>query len=369
MIRNMSEKTEIRLEDSLHKEEKVILVRFSYQQALINIIKKMPGSYWSPSKKAWCIPEKEFNLKHLTEKVSGLAQVDCSKIKGASDLISPEKQINRLPDGYFELLQQKRYSESTIKTYTSYFRQFQAHFAGQDLKRISTEQVNKYILGLIRSKKVSPSQQNQRINAIKFYYEKVLGRERVFYHVERPRRDRKLPTVLSREEVQLLLNATTNLKHKCLLTTIYSAGLRRSELLQLRLEDIDSKRMLIKIRSAKGKKDRYTILSRTLVDLLEKYYGEYRPGEWVFEGQNGGQYSATSIEKVFRSAVKKAGIVKHVTPHSLRHSFATHLLEQGINLRYIQELLGHSSPKTTQIYTHVASNELAKIRNPLDDFG
>ena len=220
---------------------------------------------------------------------------------------------------------------------------------------------------MIRERVISLSQQNQRINAIKFYYEKVLGRVKEFYDIERPRRERKLPTVLSKEEVKLMLDNTDNLKHKCILTTIYSGGLRRSELIELKVKDIDSSRKLIKIRNAKGKKDRYTILSGTLVKLLREYYKVYRPKEWLFEGQDGGQYSASSIEKIFHRAIHKAGIQKEVTPHSLRHSFATHLLEQGINLRYIQEILGHESPKTTQIYTHVATHEIGNIKNPLDD--
>ena len=148
--------------------------------------------------------------------------------------------------------------------------------------------------------------------------------------------------------------------------TIYSAGLRRSELINLKVEDIDSKRMLIKICNSKGKKDRYTLLSEKLLHELRDYYQAYHPKVWLFEGQYGGQYSSTSIEKMFQVAVTKAHIRKHVTPHSLRHSFATHLLEQGINLRYIQELLGHSSTKTTEVYTRVASNALMKIKNPLD---
>jgi len=148
---------------------------------------------------------------------------------------------------------------------------------------------------------------------------------------------------------------------------IYSGGLRRNELINLRPEDIDSRRKLIKIMGSKGNKDRYTILSEKLLTLLREYYRQYRPGEWLFEGQSGGRYSATSIEKIFRKAVSKAGIRKYVTPHSLRHSFATHLLEQGISLRYIQEILGHSSSKTTEIYTHVDTNEIGQIKNPLDN--
>jgi integrase/recombinase XerD len=183
------------------------------------------------------------------------------------------------------------------------------------------------------------------------------SREKEHYDIKRPRKEKRLPTVLSIDEITRLFDATTNIKHRCILMEIYSGGLRRNELINLHPKDIDYYRKLIKIRGSKGNKDRYTILSEKLLTLLKEYYKQYRPDEWLFEGQTGGRYSATSIEKIFREAVSKAGIRKYVTPHSLRHSCATHLLEQGISLRYIQEILGHSSSKTTEIYTHVATKK------------
>lgn len=276
------------------------------------------------------------------------------------------KSASQLPHGYLELLQQKRYSSSTIVTYTNYFGQFAMHFQNQDLKRITSQEINSYILELIKYNNISISQQNQRINAIKFYYEQVLGRKKQYYQISRPRKESKLPTILTLKEVEKILDLTSNIKHKCILMTIYSVGLRRSELIMLKVEHIDSQRMLIKVCGAKGKKDRFTLLSERLLTELRTYYQQYQPRIWLFEGQDGGQYSATSIEKIFRAAVRRAQIRKYVTPHSLRHSFATHLLEQGINLRYIQELLGHASTKSTEIYTRVASNDLMKIQNPLD---
>lgn len=277
-----------------------------------------------------------------------------------------QRKPNHLPEGYLELLLRKRYSQSTINTYTNYFLQFMGYFNNQELKTITHQQINVYILKLIEFKKISSSQQNQRINAIKFYYEKVLGRKREYFHISRPRKESSLPTILTLEEVDRIIKLTKNQKHKCIIMTIYSGGLRRSELINLKVVDIDSQRMLIKVCRAKGKKDRLTLLSEKLIIELREYYKEYQPKIWLFEGQDGGQYSATSIEKIFREAINRAHIRKHVTPHSLRHSFATHLLEQGINLRYIQVLLGHSSTKTTEVYTRVASNALMKIKNPLD---
>jgi site-specific recombinase XerD len=269
---------------------------------------------------------------------------------------------------YLELLERKRYSYHTIKTYRIYFKQFAEHFRGRDLQEIDTSEINAYILSLIKAKNISSSQQNQRVNAIKFYYEKVLGHKKRYYHLNRPRKETKLPAVLSAKEVKAIINSCTNIKHKCILMTLYSGGLRRSELINLRIQDIDSKRKLIRITNAKGNKDRYTLLSSTLLISLRRYYLEYRPHYWLFEGVKKSQYSATSIEKIFKKALRKAGVNKHATPHTLRHSFATHLLEQGTSIRYIQELLGHSSIHTTQIYTHVASKKLSEIHNPLDNF-
>jgi site-specific recombinase XerD len=269
---------------------------------------------------------------------------------------------------YKDLLIQKRYSQNTQDIYYSYFKDFCLYFIKKELVDITTTQINSYILDLIKSKNISISQQNQRINAIKFYYEKVLGRKKEYYELHRPRKENKLPKVLSKNEIKRIFEVTNNLKHKCILMLIYSAGLRRSELLNLTFNDIDSERMVIHIYEAKGKKDRISLLSDNLLQLLRQYYKEYRPNKYLFEGQNGGKYSASSVANILKKAARKAGIRKTVTPHMLRHSFATHLLEQGTDLRYIQELLGHASSKTTEIYTHVSKKAIDKIKNPIDDF-
>ncbi len=363
-----SDRPIINLEKDFLKGEKVIWIKFEFNLELNRIINRIQNCWWNYQKKAWYIPTNYFNLNEFKEKIGDHAKINSL---GSIDSLEQRPDIRPLsiiPDSYLKLLQQKRYSVSTIKIYSSYFSQFQKYFANYDLNIISTDQINAYILELINHHGISASQQNQRINAIKFYYEKVMGREKQYYKVERPRKERKLPTILSKQEVNLLLNLSVNIKHKSILTTIYSAGLRRSELINLKVEDIDSKRGLIKIRGAKGKKDRHTLLSEKLISLLREYYRIYQPREWLFEGQKGGKYSPTSVAKILKNVVKKSGIQKHVTPHSLRHSFATHLLEQGTNLRYIQEILGHEDPKTTQIYTHVATNELRNIRSPFDDF-
>jgi len=204
------------------------------------------------------------------------------------------------------------------------------------------------------------------VNSIKFYYEAVLGMPNRFYHIERPKKQDTIPKVISKEDIGKMIITINNIKHKCIISLLYSAGLRRSELIDLTLKDIDSKRMVIQIRQGKGYKDRITLLSTNMLVQLRVYYKQWKPKEYLLEGQNGGQYSTTSIQKIVAKAGQQAGVVQKVTPHMLRHSFATHLLEDGVNLRYIQELLGHSNSKTTEIYTRVATTQLSTISSPLD---
>jgi len=194
-----------------------------------------------------------------------------------------------------------------------------------------------------------------------------MGGKRETYYIERPRREKFLPEVLSEEEVKAIIGSILNLKHKCMIMTAYSAGLRVGELLNLRPVDIDSKRMLIRVFQGKGRKDRVTLLSEKLLELLRKYYRQYHPHDYLFQGISGGRYSERSIQLVLKRACKDVGIKKHVTMHTLRHSFATHLLEHNTDLRYIQELLGHTNPKTTEIYTHITTKGLDQLKSPLDN--
>ncbi|MDH5610243.1 MAG: site-specific integrase [Cyclobacteriaceae bacterium] len=259
-----------------------------------------------------------------------------------------------------------RYSESTRSTYMHMFRLFLKFVHPKPLHQLNKTDIIRHQLHLVRKQKVSRSYQNQCINAIKFYLEQVLGQDRQFFNLERPKKVSKLPVVLSLEEVQSILKATPNIKHKAILTTIYSAGLRISEVLNLKIGDIDSQNMRMWIQEAKGAKDRISVLSPYLLELLRNYYKVYKPQVYLFEGPDRAQYSPTSIRRILGRAVKKCNIRKDVTPHTLRHSFATHLLENGTNLRYIQTLLGHTSAKTTEIYTHVSSKKLEEVRSPLD---
>jgi site-specific recombinase XerD len=264
-------------------------------------------------------------------------------------------------------LRMRRYSPNTIKAYTSTLARFLEFNADRKAEDIEPELIRAYILHLVENTDVSASYQNQAINAIKFYFEAVLGRKLEPIAIQRPKKDKKLPNVLSEEQVALILKQIQNLKHKCIPYLIYSSGLRRSEVLNIKPTDIDGKRNCIIIRAAKGKKDRVTLPSQKALILLRDYYKRYRPKGWLFEGAGGGQYSTTSLRKIFQRALVKSDIKKDVTLHSLRHSFATHLLERGTDLRYIQALLGHRSSKTTEIYTHVTRKGFENLKSPLDE--
>ena len=223
---------------------------------------------------------------------------------------------------------------------------------------------NEYIL----KNRYSQCYQNQVVNAIKLFYRKIQQRKLEIDLIERPRTEKKLPNVLSKEEVKSILEALDNIKHKTMLCLIYACGLRRSELIQLKINDIDSKRGVLIIRQSKGKKDRIVPLSERIIVLLREYYQIYKPEIYLFEGQQVGfSYSEKSLESVMKKAKQVAKINKPVTLHWLRHSYATHLLECGTDLRYIQELMGHKSSRTTEIYTHVSTKSLEHIRSPFDD--
>lgn len=263
-------------------------------------------------------------------------------------------------------LNSKRYSHNTIKTYTEALRVFFNFYGHKRILEISHQDLivfnNEYII----AKKRSGSYQNQIINAIKLFYQKIQNTKMDISLITRPKRAKKLPIILSEAEVAQIINALKNHKHKAMISLIYSAGLRCSELLNMKITDIDSQRMMVQIRQAKGMKDRIAPLSPKVLNLLREYYKKYRPKVYLFEGQFGDKYSARSLDLVLKRASYLAGIKKKVHLHMLRHSFATHLLEHGTDLRYIQELLGHSSSKTTEIYTHVSKGALTKIISPLD---
>ena len=325
------------------------------------------GAKWNKSKEFLFLQNTAENLKHLFDFFKGKAWIDIKDLK-VSKTTSKKLIEIEFPMEYELLLKRKRYSMNTIKTYCSLFKSFLIFYSTKKPKDITEAEIRSYQDYLVNKKKVAVSTQNQHINAIKFYYEKVLGGERKYYEIDRPRKEKKLPKVLSEKEVLDLLNVTTNIKHKSILATLYSSGVRIGELLNLRIADISFDKSLIFVRGGKGNKDRTTILSDSIAIVLKQYINQYHPKYWLFEGNTHKQYSAGSIRQLLKRAAKNAGILQNVTPHMLRHSFATHLLEQGVDIRYIQTLLGHSSPKTTAIYAFVSDKSLRKIKSPLDNY-
>lgn len=274
------------------------------------------------------------------------------------------KQVE-VPLTYKEMLVRRRYSTNTIRTYCSMFRGFMKHYRYYPLDEITDDQIKIYIRYLIEKRGVSISTQNQVINAIKFYYEHVLGRERKKYWIERPRKEKRLPRVISQKELIRIIISAPNLKHQCIIAMLYSAGLRRGELIGLRIQDIQFDRRQVFIKGGKGKKDRVSVLSERMAVGLTKYLAEYRPRYWLFEGPKRQQYSASSVGMLVRRAANIAG-VPGVTPHVLRHSFATHMMEGGTDTRLIQKLLGHEKLDTTAIYTHVSNTSIKNLSSPLD---
>jgi len=261
----------------------------------------------------------------------------------------------------------RNYSNKTIKAYSSWLRAFVRHFSPRHPRELSENEIKNFLLYLIEQKHLASATINQSFNALRFLYVELYRMPFKIEHLPRPKKEKQLPVVLSREEVISILSNIDNLKHKTLLMLIYSAGLRVGEAVRLRISDIDSDRKLIYLKSAKGKKDRYSLLSDTALQNLRAYYRMYRPKNYLFEGfKDSAHLSERSVQEVFKRAVRQAGIRKQVTVHSLRHSFATHLLESGVDLRYIQAVLGHASSKTTEIYTHVSQQKLGQIINPLD---
>ena len=264
-------------------------------------------------------------------------------------------------------LKLRGYSQKTQKAYLHHIKRYMRYFK-EDPKQMDESHIREYILHLIDKESISRSYHNQAVSAIKFLYDNVLRMPKVVGSLPRPKKEKKLPVVLSREDVIKLLRAVTNLKHKAILMLAYSAGLRVSEVVRLKVQDIDGKRNMIHIKGAKGQKDRYTVLSEVSLEVLRKYWRDYRLKDWLFPGSKEGNHITTrTVEKILENACQKAGILKHITVHALRHSFATHLLENGTDLRYIQELLGHKSSKTTEIYTHVSQRDIGRIKSPLDE--
>jgi site-specific recombinase XerD len=338
------------------------------EREAFTVVNTYPGRRYSATHKRYYIPYSADALQKITLALKEVADVKVLDWPEATDLQPPvqTKTLVIIPALYREIMVRKRYSAATIDNYIIQFRFFLEFISPADADHITDELIHQYMLYLAETRKVSVSTQNQAINSIKFYLEHVKGGERKVYYIDRPFKEWKLPTVLSEEEMQRLLYHTQNVKHRCLLFMLYSAGLRMSELLSLKWADIDADRKVIYVRGAKGKKDRVTLLSQVAYNYVQHYCQLYKPETWLFEGVDKQQYSARSVNNVVKAAATRAGIKKNISAHTLRHSFATHLLENGTDLRYIQTLLGHESSLTTERYTHVTRKGFERLISPLD---
>lgn len=350
-------------------------MHFYPDKTIQSLVKQLPNPRWS---KADCLVFIEYTPKNLAlifDTFRGKVWVNGQQffrrvpnndaLPPTPEQYKPNNVAAVCPPEFRAKLEQQQYSGHTIRNYVSCFAAFLKYRPELRADERDEKIVESYLEQLSRSGK-SESALNVALNAIKFYYECVCGLPKRFYTIKRPRKRQRLPKVIAKEDVARMIKQTGNIKHRCILSLLYSAGLRRGEAVKVKLTDIDSARMTIFVRDAKGKKDRLTVLSATLLAELREYYRKYRPKIYLFEGEPGTAYSPESVAKIVEAAARRAGVKRRVTAHMLRHSFATHLLESGTDLRYIQELLGHSSSTTTEIYTRVAIKNIMQIESPLD---
>lgn len=341
-------------EPIIYQGKNRIAVSFEQKPEYIQQIRELKGRRWSPTLKKWHLPDKAEYRDML-----GLPRYNQEKL-----LMSVIQEIEKLK----KWMLSKRYSQSTIRVYSETLITFFDFFRNKTTDEIINDDIVKFNNEYILARKLSATYQNQFVNALKLFYKITENKEIDINLIHRPRTERKLPRVLSKEEVKSVLEAHSNLKHRVMLSMIYACGLRRSELLNITFKDINRQRLTLHVFQSKGKKDRIVPISPKIIEMLEEYYKAYKPKVWLFEGQTPGtQYSGRSLQQVLKQALTKANIKKPVTLHWLRHSYATHLLESGTDLRYIQELLGHNSSRTTEIYTYVSQKSIEKIKSPFDD--
>jgi site-specific recombinase XerD len=367
-----------------HRGAEQLKIGFVYDAAVKTYVKAFPNVKWSANHSCFYILfSKEttnalyryLRAKNYVIDYSALQNLkitsNATKIETSTsgDLLQP-LNVNYKPKlkQFVDWMAQRRYSINTINTYESMLAIFFRFYDQKIIGVITKADVLNFNTSYILVNNFSFTYQNQMISALKLYNTCFTGMPLELDMLERPKKAKRLPEVLSIEEVKQILVRCQNLKHKTLLSLLYSCGLRIGEALSLKLTSIDSKRRLLHVKSGKGRKDRYIPISETMIKLLTQYYKAHQPEVYLFEGHLGGPYSRTSARQILSRLMLQTGITKHVTLHTLRHSYATHLLENGTDIRFIQELLGHNSPKTTMIYTHVSTLSLEKIKNPFDEF-
>lgn len=355
------------LEQKNHRKVNQLLIRFSYNDTLLTLVKSIKETYWSKTLQCWYIKYSPENLDAIILLFKGKTTVDKSKItKKALFKRNLTENQKDLLNNFYLFLKGKRYSKSTIQTYLFFIADFINFYTSKKLEELTNRDVELFIEQVFIERNYSISTQRQFISAVKvfiLFYPTTQISELV---LERPKKSRKLPNVLSQEEVLNIIRVTQNLKHRAIIALIYSCGLRISELLNLKLTDFHLQRKQLVVKQAKGRKDRYVSLADSFMPLLSNYYHSYKPKIYFVEGKEHTKYSAESVRQFLKRSTLKAKIFKTVTPHTLRHSYATHLLENGVDIRYIQSLLGHARPETTMIYTHVRRKDLMSIQNPLD---
>ncbi|WP_411767156.1 site-specific tyrosine recombinase/integron integrase [Winogradskyella sp. A3E31] len=359
-----------------HRNDQQIFLSFIYNEELINRIRGNLPARWSTTLKKWYVKNTPYNLKAIY-KVLGTHttldnQLNGERIIGKNtERENRKRQLNNnqkeLLNGFYKYLKGKRYSENTVKVYTFFIADFIEFHNKKTVDALTNRDVELFIEAVFIKRNYSISTQRQFISALKLFvvFEPLTLIDSL--ELQRPKKDKKLPTVLSQVEVIELIRAAKNLKHRAIIALLYSSGLRISELLQLKISDIKIERRQIIVKNSKGRKDRYVTLADSFLPLLQNYLVSYKPTYYFIEGANGKTYSASSVRKFIYKYTKACGISVKVTPHTLRHSYATHLLEHGVGLRHIQELLGHSRPETTMIYTHVTRKDLLEIKSPLDN--
>ena len=364
-----------------HKNKECILLKSEYNAQLNKIFRTLDFVKYSNTHKAWYLPKDKAFLKQVIVAIKDVATIDISPLKQTPQTVS-QKIVQRLSpvrngsiskynakqlQTFIETLVLKGYSKATIRTYQNEFSIFLQTLETTNADALNVDRIKQYLLYCHTVLKLTESTIHSRMNALKFYYEQVLDREKFFWEIPRPKKRIILPKVISEEKIIKGLLEIENLKHKALLFTAYSAGLRVSEVVSLKVKDIDSDRMQIRVENAKGKKDRMATLAKATLQILREYFIEYKPTNYLFEGQNKYEHLAIrTAQKIFQNAYKSLQLPSSVSFHSLRHSYATHLLENGTDIRFIQELLGHNDIKTTLRYTHVSKKELGKIETPLD---
>jgi integrase/recombinase XerD len=371
-------KATVKLVKGDHNGTDVVYLEFQKDFSIITAVKTIKGAKWSQSIRKWYIPLKEFDLSVVLSALKELVFVDYrwlnQSIRKGAQKKEPEKKKKEIPPEIEDSLNKlkqwmtyRRYGDSSIKSYREGMKAFLLYIHPKPLQEVTPDDMVDFVNNYIIKKNLSYSFQNQVINAAKIFFKEIVPCKFDVIKFERPRSEHKLPNVLSKDEIRALLDSYSNVKHKTMLSLIYACGLRRSELLNLKPIDVHSARHKLIIRNSKGKKDRLINISDKTINMLRDYFRAYRPKVWLFEGQfAGSQYHERSLQMALKGGLAKAKIKKPATLHWLRHSYATHLLEDGVSLRYIQELLGHKSSKTTEIYTHVSENGLDNIKSPFD---